>query len=348
MAGADAAAVRERVAGLSADARALRAATVSKRTAATYMTGWRRWEGFCESVKRPRLGDVTQDAQIGETVALFVADMAGQVAPSTIGIYLSAVRHKHIVEGLHDPTERALNPAGRATLEGAAAVHGKPASKKMAMTMEMLRDITRSTRGTRDEAAGEAVLVATFAALRAGEVCPAQRTKFDVVRHLTRWDARRDQAGRFVIHIARSKCSNGATCVTVGMSRHGNILCPATAAARARARGPDMAESAPLFQRQDGKSIIKNDMARIIAEAAVRAGHVSSATSAHSCRITAFNLMLAAGFGKEAIREHGRWASNAAEEYKRDVGSARAYGAPTRPADVHDVAGTLLDLPALQ
>lgn len=313
-------------------------------TAERYRSGFARWTGFCAQLGRAPLGDIRADPSIGKTVELFVADQHDKVAPSTLAGLLSAVRFEHVAAGLPDPTDRASNAAARTTLDGAARARATPPRKKKALSLSMLRGMVQRAQGTQRASAADAVIVATFGGLRGGEVGPVRGRGFDPVAHLARRDVRVDELGRLVVHVARSKRNDHGADVTIGRARRGEDICPGAAVARALRAAPVQQPEAPLFQNPDGTCVSKADMAALITEAAMRAGQDGRQVSAHSPRVTLVNLMLAAGFGWDQIKAHGRWASDAAQEYVRDAGSARAYRAPARPPDSNDVAGTLLDL----
>lgn len=313
-------------------------------TRAQYRSGFARWRTFCRRHGRDGLASTTTLGAYGRLAEAYVANLAGRVAPGTIASHLAAIRFFHLARRRPDPTDRCENHAVRMTLDGAARQHATPKVQKRALTLGMLRDIRLATAGTADEAAGDAVIVAAFAGLRGAEVGPQTRREYDPKRHLARKDARSDGQGRLSINISVSKRNDCAAAVIVGFRHADDLACPVSAVLRARRRASHKGGDAPLFQMQGGSAVTKRDLERVIKKAAQRAGWRADSVSPHSCRVTLVNLMLAANFTKEQVRRQGRWASTAAEDYERHPALAQNYERPRHPADVADVAGTLLQL----
>jgi len=72
-------------------------AGLASTTRATYAAGIRRYTSFCKATKLRILPTYES------TLILFVAHLAtGSVSQATIKVYLSAIRHMHILWGMHN------------------------------------------------------------------------------------------------------------------------------------------------------------------------------------------------------------------------------------------------------
>ena len=97
---------------LSSAAHHFLTAGLATSTIATYSAGKRRYLQFCGRAKVP----ATPASEA--TIILFVSHLATtNISHSSIKIYLSAVRHMHIIRGLHNEFNQLLTPHLHLTLK---------------------------------------------------------------------------------------------------------------------------------------------------------------------------------------------------------------------------------------
>ncbi len=136
--------------------RAKRYARNSRATATrrAYASDWRDFEAYCT---RNTLGALPANPQ---TVALYLADLAGKRKVSTVRRRVVSIAQQHTLRGHAAPT---VDPIVREILQGIERTHGVAAHKKTALTVDLLKDVLHrlddTLRGRRDRA----LLLLTFA-----------------------------------------------------------------------------------------------------------------------------------------------------------------------------------------
>ena len=82
-------------------------------TRSTYAAGIRRYTNFCKATKLRTL------PASESTLILFVTHLAtSNISQATIKVYLSAVRHVHVLRGLHNSFSQQLTPRLQIILKG--------------------------------------------------------------------------------------------------------------------------------------------------------------------------------------------------------------------------------------
>lgn len=104
----------------------------------TYSSGKRRYLRFCCRVKVPAI-PATET-----TLILFATHLAtASISHASIKVYLSAVRHMHILRGLHNEFDQLLTPRLQLTLRGIkrqqASTH--PPRTRLPITIQILHKI---------------------------------------------------------------------------------------------------------------------------------------------------------------------------------------------------------------
>jgi integrase len=143
-------------------ARDYAAQAIAANTRRAYGADWRDFSAWCAQQHLPCLPATP------ETVAVYLAELAGYRKTSTVGRRLSAIAQAHKTLGLDSPT---ADPAVRAVMAGIRRRHGtRQQGKEAALTADvraMVATLDRSLAGRRDRA----LLLLGFAgAFRRGEL----------------------------------------------------------------------------------------------------------------------------------------------------------------------------------
>ena len=243
-------------------------------TRRAYAHDWHDFEVFARINGRKALPAEPQ------TVALYLADLAGRLKVSTVKRRVVAIAQQHKLHGLLSPT---ADPIIREVLKGIERTHGIAPHKKTALTVDLLKDILHrlddSLRGRRDRA----LLLLTFAGgFRRSEVAA-----LDVA------DVRFEKRGA-IVTLRRSKTDQlGAGREIAIPQLHTEAFCPVQALhdwlkAAAIVEGPifrtfsmrgelqanriDGRDVARLVQRWTGRARLEGDFAAH----SLRAGFVTS------------------------------------------------------------------------
>ncbi|MFI4954620.1 MAG: site-specific integrase, partial [Gammaproteobacteria bacterium] len=114
-----------------------------------------------------------------EVVMRYLQERATALNPRTLSRHLIALKHWHEYQGFADPTK---HPAIQKTLKGVYNVHGKPADKARALTLDVLEQMVRFLQAKNDLTSlrnSALVQIGFFGSLRRSELVGIQ------VEHLT-------------------------------------------------------------------------------------------------------------------------------------------------------------------
>jgi hypothetical protein len=260
------------------------------------------WTLFAASCHCPAVADHRAHPRLLRTIRKFVAyrGAAGKDAER----HLSAIRYAHLCHGLPDPTSAEVNSRARLAAEGITRSRelSRGVKKAAPATTQMLAAMqTIYRKGKSDSAACVGALAALAAAvaafagcLRLGAVIPESPAKFLAHRHWRMRDLTFDKE-QVTISLRSSK-TEVVTAVRLTFEATGSGLCPVRLLRMVSERNRNQDPDAPLFQRHDGKTVVKRDVQRALCTAAVGlrrpAAEVARLTG-HSFRVGMVHARLA-------------------------------------------------------
>jgi site-specific recombinase XerD len=262
------------------------AAARAENTNRAYRVGWTQFEAWC---KRHRREAMPADP---ETVALYVADLAGTLKPATIDARLAAISAAHRAAGYESPTKAEpvrLVRRGVRRKVGTAQRQVRPVS--VADLRAMLQHAGDHPAGHRDRA----LLLLGFAgALRRSELVALD------VEDVT------ESADGLTLRLRRSKTDQEGHGRAVGIPYGSN---PSTCPVRAWRRWLDVSgiSSGPAFRPVDRSGRVSGDrlgdrsVAEIVKRYAAAAGLDPEQVAGHSLRAGLATSAAAAGVSERVI-----------------------------------------------
>ena len=275
---------------LIAQCYALLAQGLSPSTRRAYTTGQRLFFQFCLQSRIDPLPTTEWSLMLFATWLV----SARRLAPSSVSVYLAAVRSLNIDRGFPDPM--VSTPRLHRLIRGIKRSAAPSRLSRLPITAPLLSVIHRSLALDLFDHRmfWAACCLAFFGFLRVAEfTCP---TTFDPSTHLTPTDISFDEAGTIHLWLKTSKTDPFRQGVMLHIGSSGNPICPVIASAGVPLSPP-----------------IVNHWLRSIFTAA---GY-GSAFSSHSFRIGAATSAAAAGIPDHLIKTLGRWSSNAYQRYIR-------------------------------
>ena len=277
-----------------------------------YDSGKRAFLAFCGRLKLTPLPASEQ------TLILFVAEMAQTLAPSSIQTYLAAVRHLHIINSLSNPLQNT--PKLSLVLKGTKRYYTKGKLTRLPVTPFILQAIKKVldkeplTYGSRMLWA--ACCTGFHGFMRSGEFTVPTVQEFNPEIHMTIYDVAIDSHSNpqtISIRVKRSKTDQFGEGSFIFLTRTDSALCPVMALVSYLAfRGPS---PGALFTLQNGTPLTKQKLVTLLRATLQTAGFDPSFYNGHSFRIGAATTAAAAGVQDVIIKQLGRWASEAYQEY---------------------------------
>lgn len=273
-------------------ARSYIAASRAPATVRAYRSDWRHFTAWCAERRCEAL------PASPETVALYLADLAGVLATSTIQRRLTSIAVAHRTAGHESPTQTAQV---RETWRGirrtfGVAQHGKaPARTVEVRAMVATLDLERLI-GVRDRAL---LLVGFAGALRRSELVGLD------VDHV----AERDEG--LVLHIVRSKTDQDGAGAELGLPFGSDPLTCPVRALRAWLRSSSITEG-PIFRpidrhgRMADTRLSDRAVAEVVKRTAAAAGLDPAIYSGHSLRAGFITAAAEAGVQERHIMAHSR------------------------------------------
>lgn len=191
---------------------ALAGAAVAKNTARAYDVAWRSWSSWCRSTGNSPLP--------GHPAALAAyIGWLGELgrSTSTMGQHLGAIGWMHRHARLPSPTD---DPGVQVVAKGYRRTYGRPAKKRAAIDLELLRRLVAEIRGRGSVAVRNRSLLTLgwFSALRKENLAEL------------RVDDIQPAPGGLQILLRRSKTDQEGHGVTIGVAeKPGDAICPVTA-----------------------------------------------------------------------------------------------------------------------
>ncbi len=263
---------------------------------------------------------------VESTLCYFAAFLAQEgLAPSSIKVYLAAVRHMQVLMGLPEPRASSSLPRLKLVLNGIArarAAAGLPQKPRLPVTVHTLTKLQTVMAG-RPPSQNSAMLWAActlcfFGFFRAGEITIPSKAAYSRDRHLSWGDVCADSVGEpgcIRVFLKESKCDQLRKGVYVYLGKTDGPLCPVAACMEyMRRRG---AVPGPFFRRQDGSPLTKSIFVQLVRSLLSDAGLDASLYSGHSFRIGAATSAAQAGIQDSTIQALGRWSSGAFLVYVR-------------------------------
>ena len=249
----------------------------------------------------------------------YVAFLAEEgLAPATIKVYLSAVRHLHLAMNYADPNIGEMARLEQ-VIKGAKREYVKrnpDKRERLPITPDLLcrmKDIwSREAEKFDNVMIWAACCLCYFGFLRSGEVTVPADTGYDKDVHLNMADISVDSIkdpSVVRVRIKASKTDQFRKGVDIFVGRTNNVLCPVTAlmsyvARRGCAQGP-------FFRFEDHRLLTKSRFIAKVREALSSAGIDAKPYSGHSFRIGAATMAGRKGLSSEKIQILGRWESSA-------------------------------------
>ena len=246
----------------------------------TYASAQAQYIKFCTAVNKPPSPATEQ------TLVLFVAYMAQSCCHATIRVYLSAIRHFHITQGLGDPLTGKLQL--QLVLRGVRRKKPSLGDARLPITPLILQAILSVVQAAPHEYTNimmwAACCLGFFAFLRCGEFMT--NAEFDTQQHLSDRDIavdNYDNPSLLSIHLKQSKTDQDRVGITLYVGR--------------------------TLSRQALISWLRSTLST--------AGIDSTHFSGHSFRIGAASTAAARGVAESTIQTLGRWKSESFRRYIR-------------------------------
>ena len=286
-------------------------------TRTTYAAGIRRYTSFCKATNLRTLP--TSES----TLILFVTHLAtGNISQATIKVYLSAVRHIHVLRGLHNSFSQQLTPRLQIILKGIkkhqAISH--PSRVRLPITVHILnriRGILRHKNPSYSEALlWAACCLAFFGFLRVSEFTIPSTAAYDPTCHLSLKDIavdNRDNPHLLQVAIKQSKTDPFRRGVNIYLGATDCAICPVKAILAYLAMRSDQA--GPLFITQKGRGLTRQVFSSALDSLLSKLKLDCKQYNTHSFRIGAATSATQARIPDSHIKLLGRWQSGAYQRY---------------------------------
>lgn len=236
-----------------------------------------------------------------DTVALYVAALAGQARVATIERRLAAISVAHQMQGLEPPTRSSLV---RTAMQGIRRRHGSAPRQVTPLRLAVLRRLLQALpEHTAAAVRDRAVLLLGFAGgFRASELAGLALADLEELEE------------GLVVHLRRAKTdpAGQGRDVAIPRGRHAET-CPVSAVGRWISVAG--LEAGPLFRRIDRMDRVADAGLRpvaisaIVQRACARAGLPAKEYAGHSLRSGFATEAAAQGASERAIMAHGGWRS---------------------------------------
>jgi len=286
-------------------------------TRTTYIAGQHRYLNFCQAIKAIPIPASEQ------TLLLFATHLAdSSITYSTIKVYISAIRHMHVREGLHEDFSTQLTPRLHLTLKGIQKSQATSSQRtRLPITLKIMQSIngllTEDPHSYNNILIWAACCLAFFGFLRVSEFTIPNDTAYDSECHLSPSDVavdNRDHPQLLKVTIKQSKTDPFRKGVDLYLGATDGRLCPVKALLPYLAIRPEHSNS-PIFIFKDGRPLTRQRFSHLLNTLLSRLGYDSTLYNTHSFRIGAATTARQANIPDSSIQMLGRWKSNAYQSY---------------------------------
>ena len=246
----------------------------------------------------------------------FAASLASKVRPTSVRVYLSAVRNMHVELSYEDPLTEAM--LLNRVVKGIGRHHGTAVEKpRLPITFPILRELINTFRqfpslNHHDKLCLQAAMLAIFFGFfRCGELLSTGALRSDVSF----------ASGMLHVHLSRFKTdplSKGIVVIAPAVPPYYPVRAMINYLASAR-----QGSSAPLFVLANGTHLTRSVFTAHVRTMLSASGvHNWYSYAEHSFRIGAATTAAIAGLPDQVIRAAGRWRSDACLRYIRPPASA--------------------------
>ncbi len=303
---------------------------------------WARYAARCHC---PAVAHLEECPRLLRTIRRFAAHRGakGQNADR----HLSASRFAHLRRGPRDPSCKSVDIRARMAAEGIArslelARGAKKAAPATVETLAEMQAVYRERKGTAGPAAGAlaagalaalvAAVVTCAGCLRLGAAVPESPARFLAQRHWRMRDLTLSKGQATAC--LRSPKTEVTTASRLTFEATGSDLCPVRLLRMVARRNRNQDPDAPLFQRDNGSTVVKRDVQRALSAAAARRGRPAAEVerlTGHSFRVGMVRALLSAGYDSTYVQHCGRWKSESTfREYLRQEFHELVQPAPGR------------------
>ena len=289
-------------------------------TQRSYDAATKRFNDFCSRFNITEPFPITEIIQC--SFAAFLADQG--LAPSTVKVYLSALRNLQITLGLPDPRDHSSLPRLKRVLVGISRARLRTAQKpriRLPITAQLLTKI-HSNLSLSDNP--NKILIWAIASLaffgffRLGELLVDKPSQYNAATHLSWGDVAVNSLktpSMIKIHLKTSKCDQLGEGVDIFVGTTGSPICPVAATIeyiRTRQDAPGA-----FFVDKNRKPVGKAWFTQQIRQVLRSLGLPQDDYAGHSFRIGAATSAALAGIEDSTIQTLGRWQSAAYMRYIR-------------------------------
>jgi hypothetical protein len=308
---------------------------VAEATNKCYESGWNRWMRHRATLLRVSSDKLTTEQLYNPTESElidYVADLTLEekgkphgLSDKTIRVYLSALRHKHAIEGYPDPKEGKVRL--QKLLTGVKRHAGTARKPKRPITITLLKELKRHVDdGTVKGKSYWAVMcMGVHGLFRLGELLPPPASD----QELRFSDLSKKSDAHATVHLHRSKTDQFGKGAHVNLFATNDSTCPLKALAELekaqRAAGITLNDKAMVFTvRKSGKNpcLSKPDLIKKMKQAVAALakehpewGLVSKDFAGHSLRRGGATSLALRGVAEPVLRLLGRWESDAVNLY---------------------------------
>ena len=286
-------------------------------TTATYSAGWKKFTTFCTGLR------ITYIPASEHTLLLFATALANHsISHGTIKVYLSAIRHMHVMLGLHEYFSQQLTPRLQLALIGIKRSQAASSFTRIRLpiTLQIMHKVKRllsqQPSSYDNIMLWAACCLAFFGFLRVSEFTVPTQADYDESTHLSIKDISVDSRSNprlIKVHIKQSKTDPFRQGADVYLGATDNPICPVSGILPYLAvRGT---QPGPLFISSDGRSLTRSLFSGKIDAILVSLQIDTTKYNTDSFRIGAATTATKAQIPEAHIKMLGRWRSDAYQRY---------------------------------